>query len=71
MDSEGYQRLQRAFTALAEQSYGRHERARWLAMARASSSLAEEPPPNVRAVSEDQEKARLASLQKLAHAWAH
>jgi len=71
MDSDGYQRLQRAFTALAEQSYGRDERARWLAMARASSSLAEEPPPNVRAeVSEDQEKARLASLQKLAHAWA-
>ena len=71
MDSGGSQRLQKAFTALAEQSYGRDERARWLAMARASSSLTEDPPPNIRAeVSEDEEKARLGSLQKLAHAWA-
>ena len=40
MDSEGYRRLNAAFTALAEQSNVREVQLRWVALAQESSSLA-------------------------------
>jgi hypothetical protein len=63
MDSQEYRRLHAAFTALAEQSSTPDERVRWIALAQASSSLAEDPPPKVRAWSlEEMENARVSSL---------
>jgi hypothetical protein len=43
MDSEEYRRLHAAFAALAEQSNVPDVRARWVALARASSDLAKDP----------------------------
>jgi hypothetical protein len=70
MDSEEYRRLHAAFRTLAEQSYGSDERARWLAMALASSRLAEDPPLEHKPWStEETESARAALLlNRLANA---
>jgi hypothetical protein len=63
VDSEKYLRLHAAFKTLAEQSYGSDDRARWLAMALASSRLAEDPPLNPKAwCTEETENARVALL---------
>jgi hypothetical protein len=70
MDSQGYRRLHAAFTALAEQSKAPDMQLRWMALAQASSSLAEDPPLNLRACTEKTESARTALLLgPLANAW--
>jgi hypothetical protein len=69
VDSEKYRRLHTAFKALAEQSYGSEERARWLALALESSSLAEDPPVGLRAWNEETQNARAGLLlNRLANA---
>jgi hypothetical protein len=62
MDSQGYRRLHAAFTALAEQSNTPNMQLRWMALAQASSSLAEDPPLKLRACTEETESARTALL---------
>jgi hypothetical protein len=63
MDSEGYRRLNAAFTALAEQSNVREVQLRWVALAQESSSLAMDPPLKLKAWStEETENARVALL---------
>jgi hypothetical protein len=63
MDSEGYQRLNVAFAALAEQSNDRDMQLRWLALAQESSSLAMDAPLNPKAcITEETENARVALL---------
>jgi len=57
VDSETYRRLHVAFKALAEQSNSPEERARWTALALESSSLAEDPPLELRALNEEMQSA--------------
>jgi hypothetical protein len=63
MNSEGYRRLNAAFSALAEQSNDRDVQLRWAALAQQSSSLAMDPPLNPKAWNtEETENARVALL---------
>ena len=64
MDTEGYWRLNAAFTALAEQSNVPDLQLRWVALAQESSSLAMDPPLKLRAWTEETENARTALLLK-------
>jgi hypothetical protein len=69
MDSQGYRRLHAAFTALAEQSNAPDMQLRWMALAQASSSLAEDPPVELRSWNEETQNARAALLlNRLANA---
>jgi hypothetical protein len=65
MDSEEYRRLHTAFAALAEQSNSPDVRARWIALARASSDLAKDPLKLPVWSGEDEENAHAASALKL------
>jgi hypothetical protein len=65
MDSEEYRRLHTAFAALAEQSNSSDVRARWAALARASSDLAKDPLKLPVWRGEDEENAHATSALKL------
>jgi rubrerythrin len=65
MDSEEYRRLYAAFAALAQQSNVPDVRARWIALARASSDLAKDPLKLPVWSGEDEENAHAASALKL------
>ena len=65
MDSDEYRRLHAAFAALAEQSNIPDVRARWIALARASSDLAKDPLKLPVWSGADEENALAASALKL------
>ena len=65
MDSDEFRRLHAAFAALAEQSNIPDVRARWIALARASSDLAKDPLKLPVWSGADEENAHAASALKL------
>ena len=69
MDSEEYRRLQEAFIALAGQFDAPDVRARWVALAQASSNLAKDPLKVRPWNQQEEESARANTVLKLARTW--